>query len=89
MVTRYDLTEDMDGNTDITPVPESHNGRFVAAEDYDALAAENAALKSKASELVREAATVYSHYNENIGEDGGDWIDGQTLHEMQQLIEGE
>lgn len=41
MVTKYDLTEDMAGNVDITPVPESHDGRFVAVEDYDALAVEN------------------------------------------------
>lgn len=45
MVTKYDLTEDMEGNIVITPVPESHNGRFVSVEDYDALAAENAAIR--------------------------------------------
>lgn len=88
MVTKYDLTEDMAGNTDITPVPESHDGRFVAVEDYNALAAENAALKAKAAELVREASTIYTRYNATVDSEGGGWIDGQTLHEMQQLIEG-
>lgn len=64
MVTKYDLTEDMAGNVDITPVPESHDGRFVAVEDYDALAAENAALK--------DAITTHSqstHFCELCGKD--------------------
>ncbi|WNO29625.1 hypothetical protein [Enterobacter phage SDFMU_Pec] len=53
-VTRYDLTEDLaTGEVDITPVPETQAGGYVAYEDYAAmearcaaLAAENAGLKS-------------------------------------------
>lgn len=52
MVTKYDLTEDMEGDVDITPVPESHEGRFVALEDYNALAAENAGFKHALSVIL-------------------------------------
>ncbi|MBN5283340.1 hypothetical protein [Serratia ureilytica] len=48
----------------------------------NALAVENAALKSKASELVHEASEVYSAYNATIKEPDGDFMDMQTLHEM-------
>lgn len=34
MVTRYEMTEDFYGAVDVTPVPESHAGRFVSYEDY-------------------------------------------------------
>lgn len=34
MVIRYDLTEDFAGAVDITPVPDSHEGRYVRYEDY-------------------------------------------------------
>ena len=35
MVVRYDLTEDcVSGAVDITPVPDSHEGRYVSYEDY-------------------------------------------------------
>ena len=38
MVVRYDLTEDcVSGAVDITPVPDSHEGRYVAYEDYEDL----------------------------------------------------
>ncbi len=37
-VTRYDLTEDVStGVVDITPVPESMEGRYVSYDDYEAL----------------------------------------------------
>lgn len=48
-----------------------------------ALAAENAGLKSKAAELVHEASEVYSAYNSTITEPDGDFMDMQTLQEMQ------
>lgn len=51
----------------------------------DALAVENAALKSKAAELVHEASEVYSAYNSTIKEPDGDFMDMQTLHEMQSI----
>ncbi|KJX32679.1 hypothetical protein SG76_07590 [Enterobacter hormaechei subsp. steigerwaltii] len=47
------------------------------------LAAENAGLKSKAAELVHEASEVYSAYNSTITEPDGDFMDMQTLQEMQ------
>ena len=34
MVVRYDLTEDFAGAVDITPVPDSHEWRYVSYEDY-------------------------------------------------------
>ncbi|MES0345694.1 hypothetical protein KDV22_09895 [Citrobacter koseri] len=49
----------------------------------NALAAENAGLKSKAAELVHEASEVYSAYNSTITEPDGDFMDMQTLQEMQ------
>lgn len=48
-----------------------------------ALAAENVALRSKAAELAHEASKIYSAYNATITEPDGDFIDMQTLHEMQ------
>lgn len=37
-ITRYDLTEDVNtGVLDITPVPDSHEGRYVSYSDYLAL----------------------------------------------------
>ncbi|EMP7134689.1 hypothetical protein ROV06_000287 [Serratia marcescens] len=48
----------------------------------NALAVENAALKSKAAELVHEASEVYSAYNATIKEPDGDFMDMQTMHEM-------
>ncbi len=51
----------------------------------NALAVENAALKSKAAELVHEASEVYSAYNATIKEPDGDFMDMQTLYEMQRI----
>lgn len=49
--------------------------------------AENAALKLKSREVLKESAYVYSHYN-SMGEHlDGESVDGQTLHELQELIE--
>lgn len=71
-------------------VVESAEGDMVDYEDYAALedrcaalAAENAGLKSKAAELVHEASEVYSAYNSTITEPDGDFMDMQTLQEMQ------
>jgi len=51
--------------------------------ERDAPAVENAALKSKAAELVHEASEVYSAYNATIKEPDDDFMDMQTLYEMQ------
>ncbi len=71
---------------------ENEHGEFVKFSDYevlkaerDALAVENAALKSKAAELVHEASEVYSAYNATIREPDGDFMDMQTLYEMQRI----
>ncbi|EPV8454881.1 hypothetical protein ACWASV_000513 [Serratia marcescens] len=51
----------------------------------NALAVENQALKAKAAELVHEASEVYSAYNATIREPDGDFMDMQTLYEMQRI----
>ncbi|WP_442801379.1 hypothetical protein [Serratia rubidaea] len=51
--------------------------------ERDALAVENAELKSKAAELVHEASEVYSAYNATIRDPDVDLMDMQTLYEMQ------
>lgn len=52
-------------------------------QERDQLVSENARLKSKAAELVHEASEVYSAYNSTITEPDGDFMDMQTLQEMQ------
>lgn len=53
------------------------------------LAAENAALKSKGKELLGEACAVYSKLNKLIDPSIGDFVDGQTLHEFQFVLDVE
>lgn len=54
MIQRYDLTYNvLSDDFDITPVPESREGRFVAFEDY-------AALEAKYSEAQRELVALRS-----------------------------
>lgn len=54
MIQRYDLTYDVvSDDFNITPVPESHEGRFVAYEDY-------AALEAKYGEAQRELVALRS-----------------------------
>lgn len=54
MIQRYDLTYDVASDDfAVTPVPESHEGRFVAYEDY-------AALEAKYSEAQRELVALRS-----------------------------
>lgn len=64
--------------------------KFKALEEQrDALAAETAALKSKGRELLNEACGVYEKYNATINPENGDFMDGQTLHEFQFLMDVE
>ena len=51
------------------------------------LAAENAGLKAKGREALKEAAYVYSRYNRMVDHLDGESVDGQTLHEFQEAIE--
>lgn len=53
----------------------------------NALAAENAGLKAKGREVLKEAAYVYSRYNRMVDHLDGESVDGQTLHEFQEVIE--
>ncbi len=53
------------------------------------LAAENMALKSKGKELLGEACAVYSRLNKLIDPSIGDFVDGQTLHEFQFVLDAE
>ncbi|HDT2718737.1 TPA: hypothetical protein QHP07_005707 [Klebsiella pneumoniae subsp. ozaenae] len=53
------------------------------------LAAENVAMKSKGKELLGEACAVYSRLNKLIDPSLGDFVDGQTLHEFQFVLDAE
>lgn len=59
------------------------------AKAYQQLAAENMALKSKGKELLGEACAVYSRLNKLIDPSIGDFVDGQTLHEFQFVLDAE
>lgn len=59
------------------------------AKAYQQLAAENVALKSKGKELLGEACAVYSRLNKMIDPSIGDFVDGQTLHEFQFVLDAE
>ncbi|EGM9390209.1 hypothetical protein IIE45_004551 [Salmonella enterica] len=54
-----------------------------------AMAAENAELKSKGREVLNEACKVYDKFNANVDSDSGDFMDGQTLHEFQFVLDVE
>lgn len=75
---------------------EQRLGEFVKYKDYAALetkcaalAAENAELKSKGREVLNEACKVYDKFNANVYSDSGDFMDGQTLHEFQFVLDVE
>ncbi len=59
------------------------------AKAYQQLAAENVALKSKGKELLCEACAVYSRLNKLIDPSIGDFVDGQTLHEFQFVLDAD
>ncbi|MCR3913034.1 hypothetical protein [Klebsiella variicola] len=59
------------------------------AKAFKQLAAENMALKSKGKELLGEACAVYSRLNKLIDPSIGDFVDGQTLHEFQFVLDAE
>ncbi|EFG2127940.1 hNH endonuclease [Escherichia coli] len=54
-----------------------------------ALAAENAGMKSTGRELLSEACKAYEKFNATISSDSSDFIDGQTLHEFQFVLDVE
>ncbi|EMV0165561.1 hypothetical protein AABF20_003647 [Klebsiella variicola] len=57
--------------------------------EIDKLAAENVTLKLKGRELLNEASKVYQKYNATIDFYSGDFMDGQTLHEFQFVLNAE
>ena len=59
------------------------------AKAYQQMAAENVALKSKGKELLGEACAVYEKLNKLIDPAIGDFVDGQTLHEFQFVLDAE
>lgn len=59
------------------------------AKAFKRLAAENVALKLKGRELLNEASKVYQKYNATIDFYSGDFMDGQTLHEFQFVLDAE
>ena len=59
------------------------------AKAFKQLAAENVVLKSKGKELLGEACAVYSKLNKLIDPAIGDFVDGQTLHEFQFVLDAE
>ncbi|HBM2442377.1 TPA: hypothetical protein LUX66_004382 [Enterobacter hormaechei subsp. xiangfangensis] len=61
----------------------------VVETTFSALAAENAGLKSKGRELLGEACAVYAKFNKLIDPAIRDFIDGQTLHEFQYVLDCE
>lgn len=59
------------------------------AKSYQQLAAENVALKLKGRELLNEASKAYQKYNATIDFYSGDFMDGQTLHEFQFVLDAD
>lgn len=93
MIQRYDLTYDVvSEDCAITPVPESHEGRFVAYEDYESLLKLNESLtkeieqyreRIKAAEdvikLFSEAVDKYKERNAPIKEEAWTvWLGGDN-----------
>lgn len=65
---------------------EGWKGRSI---EMDKLAVENMGLKSRGRELLNEASKVYQKFNATIDFYSGDFIDGQTLHEFQFLLDAD
>lgn len=61
----------------------------IAERACAAMAAENAGLKYKGREVLNEACNVYDKFNANVDSCCGDFMDGQTLHEFQFLLDVE
>lgn len=76
MIQRYDLTYDVvSEDCAITPVPESHEGRFVAYEDYAALEAKYSEAQRKLVALrsqVRDASVLVKQLHDIVATIGVD-----------------
>lgn len=70
MIQRYDLTYDVASDDfAVTPVPESHEGRFVAYEDYESLLKLNESLTKEIEqyrERIKAAEDVIKLFSEAV-----------------------
>ncbi|UYE90861.1 hypothetical protein F13_0018 [Escherichia phage F13] len=93
MIQRYDLTYDVASDDfAVTPVPESHEGRFVAYEDYESLLKLNESLTKEIEQyherikvaedvikLFSEAVEKYKERNVPIKEEAWTvWLGGEN-----------
>ena len=81
-----DMIESLESNGELSIKEEKY---LKVAKLCVQLAAENVALKSKGKELLGEACAVYSRLNKLIDPSIGDFVDGQTLHEFQFVLDVE
>lgn len=79
-----DMIESLESNGELSIKEEKY---LKVAKLCVQLAAENVALKSKGKELLGEACVVYSRLNKLIDPSIGDFVDGQTLHEFQFVLD--
>lgn len=86
MVTRYDLTEEVDtGVLEITPVPDSHEGRYVTYEDYAALQQVNLGIKTALASQVSDLLAQVTKLTEDLAayRNGYGPAFAEALHEAQ------
>lgn len=81
-----EIIKNLDGSGELSIKEEKY---LKVAKMCVQLAAENVALKSKGKELLGEACAVYSKLNKLIDPSIGDFVDGQTLHEFQFVLDAE
>ena len=81
-----DMIESLESNGELSIKEEKY---LKVAKLCVQLASENVALKSKGKELLGEACAVYSKLNKLIDPSIGDFVDGQTLHEFQFVLDVE
>lgn len=56
--------------------------------EFENVVGERDALKAKGHEVLREASYVYEKYNQMVDHLDGEFVDGQTLHEFDLLLQG-
>ncbi|EPO4915898.1 hypothetical protein ACUA1E_004458 [Citrobacter koseri] len=78
-----------DNEKAMSVLKEANDAVLLAKSKFDALAAENSGLKAKGRELLNEASKVYEKFNGTVDFYSGDFMDGQTLHEFQFLLDAE
>lgn len=78
-----------DNKKAMSVLKEANGAVLLAKSKFEALAAENTGMKAKGRELLGEACAVYAKFNKLIDPEIGDFIDGQTLHEFQYVLDCE